>query len=233
MRCWGSRVRRLEALLGEGAAGGRLQVFLERGRLCLVTGGDVSLDPPWPVLRGVRHFARIMPGQSCAQVVGDSDVEMLRIETFQNVDILHGPPCRRRAPWTSPQDIALGGRLKGVAERARLRPSGYAAAAFACFATIGCGVACRAVACEASEGWWSQAGSNRRPLACHASALPAELWPRHSLGMVSSDHAPARLGRLAGETQNTVLGRSQVSSSPPTSPMMSVTSSSPSSSSGM
>ena len=25
--------------------------------------------------------------------------------------------------------------------------------------------------------WWSQAGSNRRPLACHPSALPAELWP--------------------------------------------------------
>ncbi len=25
--------------------------------------------------------------------------------------------------------------------------------------------------------WWSQPGSNRRPLACHASALPAELWP--------------------------------------------------------
>jgi hypothetical protein len=24
---------------------------------------------------------------------------------------------------------------------------------------------------------WSQPGSNRRPLACHASALPAELWP--------------------------------------------------------
>src|SRR3954452_25541380 len=37
--------------------------------------------------------------------------------------------------------------------------------------------ACPAVAREASEGWWSQAGSNRRPLACHASALPAELWP--------------------------------------------------------
>src|SRR3569623_1244764 len=33
------------------------------------------------------------------------------------------------------------------------------------------------VACEASEGWWSQAGSNRRPPACHAGALPAELWP--------------------------------------------------------
>ena len=25
--------------------------------------------------------------------------------------------------------------------------------------------------------WWSQSGSNRRPLQCHCSALPAELWP--------------------------------------------------------
>src|SRR6266404_9648572 len=43
---------------------------------------------------------------------------------------------------------------------ARLRPSGYAAAAFACFATIEFGLACRAVACEASEGWWARQGSN-------------------------------------------------------------------------
>src|SRR5260370_57924 len=41
------------------------------------------------------------------------------------------------------------------------------------------------------EAWWSQAGSNRRPLACHASALPAELWPRYLM--------PARLGRRAGQ----------------------------------
>jgi hypothetical protein len=26
--------------------------------------------------------------------------------------------------------------------------------------------------------WWSQSGSNRRPSACKADALPAELWPR-------------------------------------------------------
>ena len=26
-------------------------------------------------------------------------------------------------------------------------------------------------------GWWSQTGSNRRPQACKASALPTELWP--------------------------------------------------------
>ena len=38
--------------------------------------------------------------------------------------------------------------------------------------------ACRAEAGAASEGWWSQTGSNRRPHACKARALPAELWPR-------------------------------------------------------
>jgi hypothetical protein len=38
--------------------------------------------------------------------------------------------------------------------------------------------ACLAVAGAASEGWWSQTGSNRRPHACKARALPAELWPR-------------------------------------------------------
>ena len=29
----------------------------------------------------------------------------------------------------------------------------------------------------AREGWWSQTGSNRRPHACKARALPTELWP--------------------------------------------------------
>src|SRR5262249_6605981 len=32
-----------------------------------------------------------------------------------------------------------------------------------------------------SEDWWSQTGSNRRPPACKAGALPAELWPRKSV----------------------------------------------------
>ena len=27
------------------------------------------------------------------------------------------------------------------------------------------------------KDWWSQTGSNRRPPACKAGALPAELWP--------------------------------------------------------
>jgi hypothetical protein len=33
-------------------------------------------------------------------------------------------------------------------------------------------------------GWWSQTGSNRRPPACKAGALPTELWPR------TGTHAP-------------------------------------------
>ena len=31
---------------------------------------------------------------------------------------------------------------------------------------------------RASWHWWSQSGSNRRPPACKAGALPAELWPQ-------------------------------------------------------
>ena len=35
--------------------------------------------------------------------------------------------------------------------------------------------------------WWSQTGSNRRPQACKASALPTELWPRRSAHCKSGD----------------------------------------------
>src|SRR5882757_3073331 len=37
-------------------------------------------------------------------------------------------------------------------------------------------LACRAEAPVGREGWWSQTGSNRRPPACKAGALPTELW---------------------------------------------------------
>ena len=38
-----------------------------------------------------------------------------------------------------------------------------------------------------SEAWWSQTGSNRRPPACKAGALPTELWPLGALGRASSE----------------------------------------------
>jgi hypothetical protein len=53
--------------------------------------------------------------------------------------------------------------------------------------------ACRAEAGIASEGWWSQTGSNRRPHACKARALPAELWPRTRRRMLLSRALCARL----------------------------------------
>jgi hypothetical protein len=33
------------------------------------------------------------------------------------------------------------------------------------------------------HGWWSQTGSNRRPPACKAGALPTELWPLTGRGL--------------------------------------------------
>ena len=37
---------------------------------------------------------------------------------------------------------------------------------------------CSSIASSFDFIWWSQTGSNRRPHACKARALPAELWPR-------------------------------------------------------
>ena len=56
----------------------------------------------------------------------------------------------------------------------------WAAAAKRCFADEGV----LALLLSASDRvdqtiWWSQTGSNRRPHACKARALPAELWPRN------------------------------------------------------
>jgi hypothetical protein len=45
---------------------------------------------------------------------------------------------------------------------------------------------------EASVGWWSQTGSNRRPPACKAGALPTELWPLGNLDRNGSAHASWR-----------------------------------------
>ncbi len=36
--------------------------------------------------------------------------------------------------------------------------------------------------------WWSQSGSNRRPDACKATALPAELWPHSGEASVAGGH---------------------------------------------
>ena len=55
--------------------------------------------------------------------------------------------------------------------------------------------------------WWSQTGSNRRPPACKAGALPTELWPLHrrvpGLGIAV---APARGRTSPGPTGDPDIG---------------------------
>src|SRR5438132_3978013 len=46
---------------------------------------------------------------------------------------------------------------------------------------------------------WSQPGSNRRPLACHASALPAELWPLGRPSVAASGGGDLDRGDVAPE----------------------------------
>jgi hypothetical protein len=67
----------------------------------------------------------------------------------------------------------------------------------------------------ALAGWWSQTGSNRRPDACKAPALPTELWPlkgepsrelvgliRGLCGMVGLDRLELSTLRLSGVRSN-------------------------------
>ena len=76
------------------------------------------------------------------------------------------------------------------------------------------------------EAWWSQTGSNRRPHACKARALPAELWPRNqntnATGRAQETHALDQvvgLGRLELPTSRLSSARSnQLSYKPQRSP---------------
>lgn len=56
--------------------------------------------------------------------------------------------------------------------------------------------------------WWSQTGSNRRPHACKARALPAELWPRnqktnaHPMSVVGLGRLELPTSRLSSARSN-------------------------------
>ena len=63
------------------------------------------------------------------------------------------------------------------------------------------------------RGWWSQTGSNRRPHACKARALPTELWPQSqaygpSLRPCREPQAPARTSVLSAARRTRAGGRS-------------------------
>ncbi len=54
------------------------------------------------------------------------------------------------------------------------------------------------------DTWWSQTGSNRRPHACKARALPTELWPRRerSTNMVGLGRLERPTSPLSGVRSN-------------------------------
>ena len=73
--------------------------------------------------------------------------------------------------------------------------------------------------------WWSQTGSNRRPHACKARALPAELWPRTRRRMLTLNERHMRsikvvgLGRLELPTSRLSSARSNQLSYKPSTPI--------------
>jgi hypothetical protein len=82
-------------------------------------------------------------------------------------------PSSRRALARSTKLIKCIGRMAQKRDTPRTRPARPSS-----------------VVCPPSSEWWSQTGSNRRPHACKARALPTELWPRRrkpELGKTLSD----------------------------------------------
>ena len=60
---------------------------------------------------------------------------------------------------------------------------------------------------QAIQAWWSQTGSNRRPPACKAGALPTELWPRSGERLNALEKVVG-LGRLELPTSRLSSARS-------------------------
>ncbi len=58
------------------------------------------------------------------------------------------------------------------------------------------------------QHWWSQSGSNRRPPACKAGALPAELWPLKDLVGLGGFEPPT--SPLSGVRSNQLSYRPEV-----------------------
>jgi hypothetical protein len=84
-------------LLGEGATRTRLQIHLECNGSRLVAKGDITFKPPRPLFRCMGHFARIMLCKPRAKILGDANLKVLAVATFDNAHISHMlPPHFRR-----------------------------------------------------------------------------------------------------------------------------------------
>src|ERR1700736_2233921 len=97
MRRWGNRGGEAsKILLRESSTRSRLQVFFEGDSQRRVGECNIGSHPPRSVLRGMWHLAGVVLSQPSTQIVGDPDVEMFAIKTFQNVDVFHVPTLARQ-----------------------------------------------------------------------------------------------------------------------------------------
>jgi hypothetical protein len=88
---------------------------------------------------------------------------------------------RSSHPWPSPETNVpgTGGTSKSLHSRYQSAYAPGLAASETCFKKVtGQMPDTQWVCLTDNTGWWSQTGSNRRPEACKATALPTELWPR-------------------------------------------------------
>jgi hypothetical protein len=104
------------------------------------------------------------------------------------------PPCPGRRAKHAPR--AMARKVKSLLHNvkdlitSRKRPtnpvssSGRPAPAPMCQRPVGT-TQSRSAFVSSHSTWWSQTGSNRRPPACKAGALPTELWPRQGTGVRS------------------------------------------------
>jgi hypothetical protein len=130
--------------------------------------------------------SRCAPVLSC-QVkitgIGKTSCKDLPLHPFHQIreGVRSGPPrhvprrranCTRPAPWH--------GKSNPFFTMSKIMSASPRTAGKSCLVSMGCRpIECRmhSKAWPGAE-WWSQTGSNRRPPACKAGALPTELWPR-------------------------------------------------------
>ena len=113
---------------------------------------------------------RIVP-TACGQAAGSASRQLALAAPFAS------PANFAVTPWLDARRLRMRLRLaprSQFSERSYLFTMSDSASARA-LRSNGCTELLRE---RAEPDWWSQTGSNRRPPACKAGALPTELWPR-------------------------------------------------------
>ena len=90
----------LQALLCEGAAGARFQVFFESNCKFFICECDVSPEAPRLVFRCVEHLPGIVSNKPCRHIIRDPGVQVFSVETFKDVNVFHATHRRQSSALT-------------------------------------------------------------------------------------------------------------------------------------